>query len=50
MVTPSSVDPDKVQKCVKYLKKRPFLTVPEAMKLTNFSAEEVANRVLHRSE
>ena len=43
MVRPSSVDLDKVQKCVKNLKKRPFLKVPEAMKLTNFSVEEVAN-------
>jgi len=48
MVRPSSVDPDKVQKCVKYLKKRPFLTVPEAMKQTNFSAEEVANLSLRQ--
>jgi len=48
MVRPSSVDPDKVQKCVKYLKKRPFLKVPEAMKLTNFSVEEVADRSLRQ--
>ena len=48
MVRPTSVDPDKVQKCVKYLKQRPFLTVPEAMKQTNFSAEEVANLSLRQ--
>jgi hypothetical protein len=43
MVTPSSVDPDKVQQCIKYLKNRPDMKVPEAMKLTNFAAEEVAD-------
>ena len=48
MVRSSSVDPDKVQKCIKYLKNRPDTKVPAAMKLTNFSIEEVADRSLHR--
>ena len=48
MVRSSSVDPDKVQKCIKYLKNWPDMKVPEAMKLTNFSIEEVADRSLHR--
>jgi hypothetical protein len=48
MVRPSSVDPDKVQKCIKYLKNRPDMKVPEAMKLINFSIEEVSDRPLHR--
>ena len=48
MVRPSSVDPDKVQKCIKYLKNRPDMKVPEAMKLTNFSVEEVADGSLRR--
>jgi len=48
MVRPSSVDPDMVNKCVKYLKKYPDLKVPAAMKQTNFSAEEVANLSLRR--
>ena len=43
MVRSSSVDPDKVQKCIKYLKNRPDLKVPQAMKLANFSVEEVAD-------
>ena len=43
MVRSSSVDPDKVQKCIKYLKNRPDLKVPQAMKLTNFFVEEVAD-------
>jgi hypothetical protein len=43
MVRPSSVDPDKVQKCIKYLKNWRDMKVPEVMKLTNFSVKEVAN-------
>ncbi len=43
MARSSSVDPDKVQKCMKYLKNRPDMKVPKAMKLTNFSIKEVAN-------
>jgi len=46
MVKSSTVDPDKVQKCNKYLKNRPDLKVPEAVKLTNFSVKEVANLFL----
>ena len=47
MVRPSSVDPDMVNKCVKYLKKHPDLKVPAAMKQTNFSPKEVANLSFH---
>ena len=43
MVKSSSVDSDKVENCIKYLKNRPDLKVPKAMKLTNFSVKEVAN-------
>ena len=48
MVRPSSVDPDKVQKCIKYLKNRPDMKVPEAMKLANFFVEEVADLSLRQ--
>ena len=47
MVRSSSVDPDMVEKCIKCLINRPDLKVPQAMKLTNFSVEEVANLSLH---
>ena len=48
MVRPSSVDPDKVKKCIKYLKNWPDMKVLEAMKLANLSIEEDANLSLHR--
>jgi hypothetical protein len=48
MVRSSSADPDMVEKCTKCLINRPDLKVPQAMKLTNFSVEEVANLSLHR--
>jgi hypothetical protein len=43
MVRSSSVDLDKVQKCIKYLINWPDLMVLQVMKLTNFSFKEVAN-------
>jgi hypothetical protein len=48
MVKSSSVDPDEDQKCIKYLKNRPDMKVPEAMKQTNFSVDQVADLSLHR--
>ena len=48
VVRPSSVDLDKVKKCIKYLIIRPDLKVPQAMKLTNLSVQEVANLLLRR--
>ena len=48
MVRSSSVDPDMIKKCIKCLINRPDLKVPAAMKLTNFSVEEVANLSLCR--
>jgi hypothetical protein len=52
MVRSSSVDPDMVGKCIKCPINWPDLKVPQAMKLTNFSVEEVANlltRLIQRS-
>ena len=46
MVRPSSVGPDKVQKCIKCLKNWQDMKVPEAMKLKNFSVKEVADLYL----
>jgi hypothetical protein len=43
MVKSSSVDSDKVKKCIKYIKNRPDLKVLQVMKLTNFSVKEIAN-------
>ena len=43
MVRSSSVNPAKVKKVIKILIKRPDMKVPQAMKLSNFSDEEVAN-------
>jgi hypothetical protein len=48
MVTPSSVDPDNVKKCIKCLKNWLDMKVLEAMKLANLSVEEVADLSLHR--
>ena len=48
MVRPSSVDPDTVSKCIKYLKNWLDMKVLEAMKLANLSVEEVADLSLHR--
>ena len=48
MVRSSSVDPDMIKKCIKCLINRPDMKVPAAMKLTNFSVEEVANLSLRR--
>ena len=46
MVRSSSVDPAKVKKVIKFLIRQPDMKVPQAMKLTNFSKEEVANLIL----
>ena len=48
MVRSSSVDPAKVKKVIKFLIKRPDIKVPQAMKLTKFSEEEVADLTLRR--
>jgi hypothetical protein len=48
MVKSNPVDSDKGKKCIKYLKNRPDRKVLQAMKLTNFSVEEVANLYLRR--
>ena len=49
MVWSSSFDPDMVDKCIKCLINQPDLKVPQAMKLTNFSVEKVANLSLRHS-
>ena len=48
MVRPSSVYPDNVNNCIKYLKNWPDMKVLEAMKLANLSVEKVADLSLHR--
>jgi hypothetical protein len=42
----SSVDAAKVKKVIKFLITQPDIKVPQAMKLSNFSNEEVANLTL----
>ena len=46
--TSCSADSDKVKNAVKVLIRAPTLSVPEAMKLADFSAEECADPTLRR--